>query len=88
MINERDWPKTFDGIDEFFRKCYWITSPPLAYIVRKDPTPKEGEETYWDDPFEQMIERAPHTITEANGTIIKHLGFVMDNKMLLISLLN
>ena len=29
-----------------------------------------------------MIERAPHTITEANGTIIKHPTFVTDNKML------
>ena len=82
MINEKDCPKTFDGIDEIFRKCYGITSIPLAYIIRKDTTPKEGEETYWDDPLEHMIERAPHTITEANGTIIKHPTFVTDNKML------
>ena len=82
MINETDWPKTFDGIDEFFRKCYGITSIPLAYIIRKDPTPKEGHETDWDDPLEQMIERAPHPITEANGTILKHPTFVTDNKML------
>ena len=43
IINERDWPKTFDGIDKFFRKCYGITSIPLAYIIRKDTTPKKGE---------------------------------------------
>ena len=76
-----DWPKTFDGMVEFFRKCYGITSIPLAYIIRKETTPKEREETDWDDPFEQMIERAPHTITEANGTITKHPTFVTDNKM-------
>ena len=29
-----------------------------------------------------MIERAPHTIKEANGTITKHPSFVTDNKML------
>ena len=52
MINERDWPKTFDGIDESFRKCYGLTSIPLAYIIRKDSTPKEGEETDWDNPLE------------------------------------
>ena len=34
------------------------------------------------DPLEEMIERAPHTITEADGTIIKHPNFVTDNKML------
>ena len=76
IINERDWPKTFDGMDEFFRKSYGITSIPLAYIIRKHTTPKEEEETDWDDPLEQMIKRAPHTITEANGTIIKHPTFV------------
>ena len=68
-------------MDEFFKNCYGITSIPLAYIFRKDTTPKEGEETDWDDPLEQMIERAPHTITGANGTI-KHPTFVTDNKML------
>ena len=82
MINERDWRKTFYGIDEFFHKCYGVTSIPLAYIIRKDSTPKEGEETDWDDPLEQMTEKAPHTITEAIGTIIKHPTFVTDDKML------
>ena len=50
--------------------------------MRKENTPKEGEETDWDEPLEQMIERAPHTITEPNGTITKHPTFVIDNKTL------
>ena len=82
MMKERDWPKTFDRIDEFFCQCYGITSIPLAYIIRKGSTAKEGVETAWDDPLEQMIERAPHTVTEADGTIIKHPTFMTDNKML------
>ena len=72
MINERDWPNTFDTIDEFFCKCFGITNIPFTYVIRKDSTPKDGDETEWDDPLEQMIERAPHSITEADGTIIKH----------------
>ena len=88
MINEREWPKTFDGTDEFSSKCYGKTNIPLAYIIRKDTTPKEGEETDWDDPLEQMIERAPHNITQGNGTIIKHPAFVTGNKRLFISWLN
>ena len=79
IINERDCSKTFD---EFFRKCHVITSIPLAYIIRKDTSLKEGEETDWDDPLEQMTERDPHTITEANNTTMKHPTFVTDNKML------
>ena len=68
---------------EFFHKCYGTTSICLAYSIRRDSAPNKGEETDWDDPLEQMIERAPHTITEASGTIIKHPTFVTDNKMLL-----
>ena len=51
-------------------------------MIRKDTPPKEGEEADRDDLLEQMIDRAPHTITEANGTITKHPTFVTDNKML------
>ena len=76
MINERDWPKTSDGRDEFLCNYYGTTNISLAYIIWEDSTPKEGEETDWDDPLEQMIERAPHTITEADGAIIKHPTFV------------
>ena len=59
MINERDKPKTFDGIDEFSHKCYGITNIHLAYIIRIDFAPKEKEDTDIDDPLEQMIERVP-----------------------------
>ena len=74
MINEKDWSKTLDGIDEFFRKCYGITSIPLVYIIRKDTTPKEGEETDWDDPLEPS--QRPMALSSKNPT------FVTDNKML------
>ena len=60
LPNERDWMKTFDGIDEFFHKCYGITSIHLAYIIRKDSTPKENEDTDMYDPLEQMIESPSH----------------------------
>ena len=76
MINERDWPNTFDGTDEFSHKFYGIISVYLAYIIRKDSTPKEKEDTDMDDPLEQMIERVPHTSTEVNDIIIKHHTFV------------
>ena len=51
-------------------------------MIRKNTTPKEGEQADRDDLLEQMIDAAPHTITEANGTITKHPTFVTDNKML------
>ena len=79
MINERDWPNTFDGTDEFSHKCYGIISVHSAYIIRKDSTPEEKEDTDMDDPLGQMIERVPRTLTEVNDTIIKHHTFVTDN---------
>ena len=47
---------------------------------------KERDDTAWDVPFEKMIQRAPHTIAEAGGTIIKHSTFATDNKMLFVKL--
>ena len=32
MINERDWQKPFDGIDQFFQKCYSLWSIILATL--------------------------------------------------------
>ena len=76
----RETGQTFDGIHEFFHKCYGITSIPLASSSGKTPHPRKGKKL--TNPLEQMIERAPHTFTEADGTIIKHPTFVTDNKML------
>ena len=62
MINERDWPKT---LMELMNSSTSVMDNqyPFGLHHQERLHTKEGEETDWDDPLEQMIERAPHTIT-------------------------
>ena len=62
MINERDWPN---------RSLLKDNQYPFGLHHQERLHTQGREETDWDDPLEQMIERAPHTITEADDTIIK-----------------
>ena len=51
MIDGRNWPRTFDTIDEYFLNSFGMTNIPLAYITREHVEPMEGEEDTWDDPW-------------------------------------
>ena len=62
MIDDRNWPRTFDAIDDYFQNSFGMTNIPLAYITREHVEPMEGEEDTWDDPLDQMIDRVPHFI--------------------------
>ena len=35
LINARNWPKTVEGIREYFRGCLGVTKIPLAYVIRE-----------------------------------------------------
>ena len=41
IINERDWPKTFDGMDELFMKCYGIACIPWPTSSGRTPHPRK-----------------------------------------------
>ena len=56
-------------------------------ILSPEPSQYSSIELY-NDTVVQMIERSPHTITEADGTIIKHPTLVTDNKLFFDNLLN
>ena len=47
MINDRNWPRTFDAIDEYFRNSFGMTNIPLVYITREHVELMEGEEDTW-----------------------------------------
>ena len=60
----------------------WDHKYPFGLHHQERPNTQGKEDNDTDDPLEQMIERAPHTLTEANDIIIKHHTIVTDNKML------
>lgn len=61
-VNDRDWPKTMEAIQEYLRTRLGEHNIPLAYVIRKedeipdDPDPSTNYPTVQDE----MIRRAPH----------------------------
>ena len=83
MIDDRNWPRSFDAIDEYFRNAFVMTNIPLAYVTREHIKPMEGEEDNWDDPLDQMIDQAPHFIPKVGANPARHPTFIIDNKTVL-----
>lgn len=75
LVNEKDWPKTMDTLDEFLRNNLGVTGIPLLYVVRKDVEPTVEPAGGFPSLQDEMIERAP--IQDANG--ISTPTFTTDN---------
>jgi hypothetical protein len=83
MINDKDWPKTFESIEQYFTLKHGKLHIPLAYFIHEQVTPPPST----DDPagnyttlVAEMIARAPH---ERNGKLdpvfIVNSGMVLDD---------
>ena len=62
-INDRDWARTFEAIDEWLRGCLGEFSKiPLAYVIRDNAaiTADPVALATWPSRVDEMIERAPH----------------------------
>ena len=79
-INDRNWPRTFHAIDEYFQNSFGMTNIPLAHVMREHFELMEGEEDAWDDPLDQMIDQAPHFIPQVGANPARHPTSIMDNK--------
>ena len=79
MIDDRNWPRTFNVINEYFRNSFGMTNIPLVYVTREHVELMEGEEDTWDDPLDQMIDRAPKIIPQVGANPARHPTFIVDN---------
>ena len=59
-IDDNNWPKTADALNEYCRNTYGLTKIPLLYIVNGTETLVLGPEDNWDDHLNKMIDWAPH----------------------------
>ena len=66
-IDPNDWPRTIEGIQDYFRRYLGSTGIPLAYVTRPDQavTLAALDTTTYVTPRDEMIARAPHYA--ANG---------------------
>ena len=64
-INDKDWARTFEAIDEWLRGCLREFSKiPLAYVVRDSEaiTPDPVAPATWPSRVDELIGRAPHGV--------------------------
>ena len=74
--------RTMDALREYSHNMYGITKIPLLYVVCEQETHMDKPEGHWEDPLMQMINWAPHWILATGGVgAIRHLSYVVDNKM-------
>jgi len=57
-MNDRNWPKTLESVNEYLKMILGIKGVPLAYIVRDDRQ-VVGDDPSWTQ-AQRMINRAPH----------------------------
>jgi hypothetical protein len=64
VINDKDWPRTLDTINEYLASRYGGTGATLDYLVRPDVAVKpeaEDPEDGYDAVDQEMTAREPHT---------------------------
>ena len=67
-LDEKDWPRTIEAIEEWFRGCLGGSSKiPLAYVIRTDENPAVDPATAWASKADELIGRAP---IRAGGNLV------------------
>ena len=63
-VDDRDWPRTIEALDEYLLSVLGVSGLPLAYVTRKDqealPEGDEGPDEF-DTLEDEMVKRGPHT---------------------------
>ena len=70
-INEKDWPKTIEAIEEYLRGCLGVTKIPLAYVIREDPEPNDPPAGGFVTLQDELIARAPIFAPPGAGGIVR-----------------
>lgn len=82
-VNDKDWPKTFESIEQYFVNKRGELSLPLAYVIREQGDPANAADdpaNTYATPVQEMIARAPH-VTNGNPDpiFILNSGMVLDD---------
>ena len=76
LINDKDWPKTMEGLQEYLRSCLGVTKIPLAYVIRDTmivPTAADDPPDNYATDIDEMIARAPIRNAADNGFTAHYL---------------
>lgn len=84
----KNWTRTIDTIEDYFRNCLGTTKIPLAYILREEvdpPADNQDPQSNYTDFAEELIARAPH-YTNVNHT--EHTQAYKDDNILVFNKLS
>ena len=84
-INERNWAKTIEAMDEWLHLIPRERHLPLAYVIWKDiglPEEEDPSESY-PSITDEMVRHAPIGTTNPDGTITYHPTFCINNSLCL-----
>jgi hypothetical protein len=64
VINDKDWPRTMEAVEEWLKGTYGQTKTSLGYVVRRSEEIPVGIDPAGDyhTVYEEMIARAPHRV--------------------------
>ena len=80
-IDEKNWVKTMEAMEEWLCLIPGERKLPLAYVIRKDIALPEGEDPAEDYPSftDEMVRRAPIGTLNPDGTVTYHPTFRVNN---------
>ena len=80
-INDKDWPKTMESIQEYLRLYLGEQKIPLAYVVRKDEgVPAINPDGSYATVQDEMIARAKHFTLGADGICIPEPTYITNRE--------
>jgi hypothetical protein len=85
-INNKDWPRTMEAIEECLANCLGTTKIPLAYDIRKDLEPRVAPVDIWATIHQELITRAPIVMNANAAPLIYLQVFCADNKAVWLKL--
>ena len=83
-LNDKDWPRTMESIQNWLRGCHGQTHIPLSYVVRKEtavPLEADDPTTNYTSKLDELINRAPIIdAIAADGTITYNGVYLQDRE--------
>jgi hypothetical protein len=78
-INDKDWPRTIESIEEYLAECLGVTKIPLAYVIRDSIEPVDAPQTGWPTHQHEMIGRSPIVVNAQAVPLVYTEHFMTDN---------
>lgn len=78
-IDDKDWPRTIESIEEYLAECLGVTKIPLAYVIRESIEPVAAPLTGWPTHQHEMIGRSPIVVNAQAVPVVPTEHYMTDN---------